>query len=110
LGDSDNRPIKWMALETLESKQYSEASDTWAFGVLMWELCTLAKQPFAEVDPFEMERYIRDGYRLAQPVNCPDELFAIMAYCWAAQAHERPTFGHLQICLQNFYSQLTKYV
>jgi RYK receptor-like tyrosine kinase len=49
LGDSENRPIKWMALEVLQSKQYSEASDTWAFGVLMWELCTLARQPFAEV-------------------------------------------------------------
>jgi RYK receptor-like tyrosine kinase len=57
-----------------------------------------------------MERYLQDGYRLAQPVNCPDELFAVMAYCWAAMTQERPTFGHLQICLQNFYSQLTRYV
>lgn len=74
LGDSENRPIKWLALEALQKKQFSEASDTWAFGVLMWELCTLARQPYAEVDPFEMEHYLRDGYRLAQPVNCPDEL------------------------------------
>jgi len=42
--------------------------------VLMWELCTSAKQPYAEVDPFEMEHYLKDGYRLAQPFNCPDEL------------------------------------
>lgn len=46
----------------------------WAFGVLLWELATLAQQPYAEVDPFEMADYLRDGYRLAQPVNCPDEL------------------------------------
>lgn len=74
LGDSENRPIKWMSLEALQHKQFSEASDSWAFGVLMWELCTSAKQPYAEVDPFEMEHYLKDGYRLAQPFNCPDEL------------------------------------
>lgn len=74
LGDSENRPVKWMSLEALQQKQFSEASDSWAFGVLMWELCTSAKQPYAEVDPFEMEHYLKDGYRLAQPFNCPDEL------------------------------------
>ncbi|XP_049534374.1 tyrosine-protein kinase Dnt-like [Anopheles darlingi] len=110
LGDSENRPIKWLALESIQYKQFSEASDTWAFGVLMWELCTLAKQPYAEVDPFEMEHYLRDGYRLSQPINCPDELFAIMAYCWTMLPMERPSFDQLQICLQDFYAQLTRYV
>jgi hypothetical protein len=27
-----------------------------------------------QIDAFEMENYLRDGYRLAQPLNCPDEL------------------------------------
>jgi RYK receptor-like tyrosine kinase len=68
----------------------------WAFGVLLWELTTLAQQPYVEVDPFEMASYLRDGYRLAQPVNCPDELFAVMAYCWAMSPDERPTFSQLR--------------
>ncbi|XP_055589163.1 tyrosine-protein kinase Dnt [Uranotaenia lowii] len=110
LGDSENRPIKWLALEAIQYKQFGEASDTWAFGVLMWELCTLARQPYAEVDPFEMEHYLRDGYRLQQPINCPDELFAIMAYCWTMLPMERPSFEQLQVCLQDFYAQITRYV
>ncbi|SPP85511.1 tyrosine-protein kinase Dnt [Drosophila guanche] len=110
LGDSENRPVKWMSLEALQHKQFSEASDSWAFGVLMWELCTSAKQPYAEVDPFEMEHYLKDGYRLAQPFNCPDELFTIMAYCWALLPGERPTFAQLQSCLSDFYTQITRYV
>ncbi|XP_067621951.1 tyrosine-protein kinase Dnt [Eurosta solidaginis] len=110
LGDSENRPVKWLSLEALQHKQFSEASDSWAFGVLMWELCTYAKQPYAEVDPFEMEHYLRDGYRLAQPFNCPDELFTIMAYCWALLPIERPTFAQLNGCLTEFYAQVTRYV
>lgn len=74
LGDSENRPVKWLALEVLQKRVYTEASDTWAFGVLMWELCTLARQPYHEIVDDEMEQFLRDGYRLAQPVNCPDEL------------------------------------
>lgn len=27
-----------------------------------------------QIDAFEMENYLREGYRLAQPQNCPDEL------------------------------------
>lgn len=96
LGDNENRPIKWMALETLQKKLYSTSSDIWSLGVLLWELATLAAMPFEvytkifsnrfspyinkcivilqEVDPFELGPYLRDGYRLGQPVNCPDEL------------------------------------
>lgn len=110
LGDNENRPIKWLAIESLLSKTFTTSSDVWAFGVLLWELTTLAQQPYVEVDPFEMATYLRNGYRLAQPINCPDELFAVMAYCWAMSPDERPTFSQLIVCLQEFHTQLTRYV
>lgn len=46
----------------------------WSFGVVLWELVTLAQQPYADIDPFEMAAYLHEGYRLSQPPNCPDEL------------------------------------
>uniref|UniRef100_A0A0A9YWX3 receptor protein-tyrosine kinase n=3 Tax=Lygus hesperus TaxID=30085 RepID=A0A0A9YWX3_LYGHE len=110
LGDNENRPVKWLAIESLTQRQFTTASDVWSFGVLLWELTTLAQQPYVEIDPFEIPEYLRDGYRLAQPVNCPDELFGVMAYCWAMSPDDRPTFPQLQVCLQEFYTQLTRYV
>lgn len=110
LGDNENRPIKWLALESLISKTFLTRSDVWSFGVLLWELTTLAQQPYVEIDPFEISAYLKDGYRLAQPINCPDELFAVMAYCWAMHPEDRPTFVQLQVCLKEFYMQLTRYV
>ncbi|KAI5748705.1 hypothetical protein M8J76_001307 [Diaphorina citri] len=88
----------------------SLAGRPWAFGVLLWELTTLAQQPYAEIDPFEMAASLQDGYRLNQPVNCPDELFSVMAYCWAMNPEGRPTFPQLHSCLQEFHAQLTRYV
>lgn len=46
----------------------------WAFGVTLWELMTLGQTPYVDIDPFEMAAYLKDGYRIAQPINCPDEL------------------------------------
>ncbi|XP_071545509.1 tyrosine-protein kinase Dnt-like isoform X3 [Panulirus ornatus] len=110
LGDNENRPVKWLSLEALIHKQFTPANDVWMFGVLLWELTTLAQQPYIEVDPFEMAAYLRDGYRLAQPNNCPDELFGMMARCWAPVPEDRASFPHLLSCLQDFYSALGKYI
>ena len=36
----------WMAPEVLEKGEYSFKSDMWSYGVILWELQSLAKVPF----------------------------------------------------------------
>ncbi|XP_046452287.1 tyrosine-protein kinase RYK-like isoform X2 [Daphnia pulex] len=110
LGDNENRPIKWMAMESLTRRDFSTASDIWSFGVVLWEVTTLAQQPYVEIDPFEVGRVLRDGYRLTQPVNCPDELYAIMAYCWSSSKSDRPTAPQLYRELHQFHQTLNEYI
>ncbi|XP_078419672.1 tyrosine-protein kinase RYK isoform X4 [Cetorhinus maximus] len=110
LGDNENRPVRWMALESLVNNEFSSASDVWAFGVTLWELMTLGQTPYVDIDPFEMAAYLKDGYRIAQPINCPDELFAVMACCWALDRDERPKFQQLVQCLTEFHAALGAYV
>ncbi|XP_060820115.1 tyrosine-protein kinase RYK-like isoform X3 [Bombus pascuorum] len=110
LGDNENRPIRWMALETLQHNQYSTATDVWSFGVFLWELATMGQQPYVEVDPFEMMACLRDGYRLAQPRPCPDEFFAVMAVCWLGLPRDRPTMPQLLAYLQDFHDALGGFV
>uniref|UniRef100_UPI00398F3334 tyrosine-protein kinase RYK n=1 Tax=Pristiophorus japonicus TaxID=55135 RepID=UPI00398F3334 len=110
LGDNENRPVRWMALESLVNNEFSSASDVWAFGVTLWELMTLGQTPYVDIDPFEMAAYLKDGYRIAQPINCPDELFAVMACCWALDREERPKFQQLVQCLTEFHAALGAYV
>lgn len=110
LGDNENRPIRWMALESLQRNEYSTATDVWSFGVFLWELATLGQQPYVEVDPFEMMACLRDGYRLAQPRPCPDELFACMEACWLGPSRDRPTMPQLLAYLQDFHDALGGFI
>jgi len=80
LGDNENRPVKWLALESLLKKEFTQSSDVWCYGVTLWELMTLGQQPYFEVDPFEMAAYLMDGYRLFQPINCPDKLYVLTVF------------------------------
>ena len=111
LGDSnESRPVRWMAAECLESGQYQPLSDVWSYGVLLWELCSLAQTPYANVDPFEMLSYLQSGLRLPQPPNCPDDLFTVMACCWALSPEERPHFTQIIACLDAFLNKLNAFI
>jgi len=109
LGDNENRPIKWMAIEALAGR-YGPASDIWAWAVTMWEVLTRAQQPFPDVDPFEMETYLLEGFRLHQPVNCPDQLYRVIVSCWSHSAHHRASVSTIYSHLQEFNTQLQQFV
>jgi RYK receptor-like tyrosine kinase len=110
LGDNDNRPVKWMALDSLQSGHFTASSDVWAWGVVMWEILTRAQQPFPDIDPGEMESYLAEGFRLHQPVNCPDQLYTVMVSCWSHRPHHRAGLPALYTHLKQFNTQLQQFV
>jgi serine/threonine protein kinase len=46
-------PIKWMAPESLRTKEYSKMSDVWSFGILCYEILA-GKEPHADANPTEI--------------------------------------------------------
>ncbi|KAM5229802.1 macrophage-stimulating protein receptor isoform 2-T2 [Hipposideros larvatus] len=88
-------PVKWMALESLQTYKFTIKSDVWSFGVLLWELLTRGAPPYPHIDPFDLIPFLAQGRRLPQPEYCPDFLYAVMRCCWAANPAARPTFGVL---------------
>uniref|UniRef100_A0A663EUG1 receptor protein-tyrosine kinase n=1 Tax=Aquila chrysaetos chrysaetos TaxID=223781 RepID=A0A663EUG1_AQUCH len=88
-------PVKWMALESLQTQKFTTKSDVWSFGVLMWELLTRGASPYPGVDPYDMASYLLRGRRLPQPCHCPDTLYRVLLSCWAPAPEERPSFTGL---------------
>lgn len=110
LGDDENRPVKWMAYESLLHNSFNSSTDVWSFGVTMWELLSCGQQPYVEVDPEQMTSVLQKGKRLSQPYNCPDELYGLMYCCWQLDCRDRPTGEQLLIALRDFNVQLLQYI
>lgn len=71
---------------------------------------TLGQQPYGNIDAFEMLNFLKQGHRISQPVNCPDELFTVIACCWALSEDERPGFGQMIVCLTDFLNALSNFI
>ncbi|XP_072540997.1 macrophage-stimulating protein receptor isoform X2 [Salminus brasiliensis] len=99
-------PIKWMAIESLQTQKFTTKSDVWSFGVLMWEMLTRGASPYPDVDPYDMTPYLLQGRRLPQPQYCLDSLWCIMLQCWNPEPDFRPTFSTLVKDLQSIHSAL----
>ena len=90
-------PVRWMAFETLTVGKSSMMSDVWSFGVFIWELYTLAKIPYNELEGGrDIVEYLDANKRLAKPDGCPDPLYALMMSCWDGVPRQRPTFQQLK--------------
>ena len=71
-------PWKWMALEYLEDARFTMTSDVWSYGVVVWELFSLGKEPYPGKSYNEMLKLFKSGYRLP----CPEEVQNIKS--WSA--------------------------
>uniref|UniRef100_A0A8C4YF70 Tyrosine-protein kinase receptor n=1 Tax=Gopherus evgoodei TaxID=1825980 RepID=A0A8C4YF70_9SAUR len=93
-------PVRWMAPESLIDGVFTNRSDVWAFGVLIWESLTLGHQPYPGYSNLDVLHHVQSGGRLELPNNCPDDLWDLMTKCWAQEPHNRPTFCYMQEQLQ----------
>ncbi|XP_031723364.1 macrophage-stimulating protein receptor-like [Anarrhichthys ocellatus] len=99
-------PVKWMAIESLQTQKFTIKSDVWSYGILMWELLTRGASPYPNVDPYDIAHYLLKGRRLPQPQFCPDTLYSIMLACWDPEPECRPSFNCLVTEVQHILSCL----
>uniref|UniRef100_A0A8C9S4G1 Hepatocyte growth factor receptor n=1 Tax=Scleropages formosus TaxID=113540 RepID=A0A8C9S4G1_SCLFO len=99
-------PVKWIAVESLQTQKFTTKSDVWSFGVLMWELLTRGASPYPDIDPYDIIPYLCKGRRLLQPEFCPDPMYAVMVQCWDPVPERRPTFASLVSDISNILDGL----
>ncbi|XP_078617341.1 proto-oncogene tyrosine-protein kinase ROS-like isoform X1 [Branchiostoma floridae x Branchiostoma japonicum] len=95
-------PVRWMSPESLVDGVFTNQSDVWSFGVLLWEIMTMGNQPYPARTNLEVMHFVRSGGRLDKPYNCPDDIHQLMLRCWSKTASNRPTFRYSLDFLERF--------
>ncbi|XP_011648405.1 insulin-like peptide receptor isoform X2 [Pogonomyrmex barbatus] len=92
-------PVRWMAPESLKDGVFTSFSDVWSYGVVLWEMVTLASQPYQGLSNDQVLRYVIEGGVMERPENCPDSLYNLMRRTWNHRATRRPTFIDIETLL-----------
>ncbi|XP_026862828.2 protein-tyrosine kinase 6b [Electrophorus electricus] len=102
-------PYKWTAPEAISRGRYSNKSDVWSFGVLLYEIVTNGGVPYPGFTTNEaVKQVMHHGYRMPAPPNCPQCIYDIMLSCWSDKPENRPDFKQLKSDLENMnrYTEL----
>ncbi|XP_017847643.2 insulin-like receptor [Drosophila busckii] len=103
-------PVRWMPPESLRDGVYSSASDVFSYGVVLWEMATLASQPYQGLSNEQVLRYVIEGGIMQRPENCPELLHRLMHRCWHHRPTARPTFLEIIAYLEQLSDPLFKEV
>ncbi|XP_016340343.1 tyrosine-protein kinase TXK-like [Sinocyclocheilus anshuiensis] len=88
-------PVKWSPPEVLHFNKFSNKSDVWSFGMLMWEVFSEGKTPFENRSNLEVVEEVTQGGRLYRPHRASAHIYNIMYRCWHERPHGRPSFSEL---------------
>ncbi|UJR30946.1 hypothetical protein I4U23_018458 [Adineta vaga] len=95
-------PIRWTAIEAIDYRKFTSASDVWSFGVLSWEVLSFGERPFWNWSNQDVIKAIKNYYRLPPPMGCPDVLYRLMLTCWNEDYLQRPKFAEIVQQLTQF--------
>jgi len=103
--DSGKLPIKWTAPEALKHSQFSNKSDMWSFGILLWEIYSFGRVPYPRIPLGEVVKHVEKGYQMEAPEGCPQPVYKIMKDAWELDPEKRPTFSSSRDSLELFRTQ-----
>ena len=98
----------WMAPEVLSGKEFTEASDLYSFGVILWEIYTRS-EPYKEFKDYSVfkDHICNQNYREKIPNDCPPRLADLMSKCWHADPSKRPDFAQVLDTIEDILIDIT---
>lgn len=88
-------PIKWTAPEALRESRFTNKSDMWSFGILLWEIYSFGRVPYPRIPLSDVVMHVERGYRMEAPDGCPKEIYDIMLRAWELDLPKRPMFSDI---------------
>ncbi|UMM16228.1 hypothetical protein L5515_013332 [Caenorhabditis briggsae] len=102
-------PYYYSSPESWDTQKFNEKSDVWSFGVCLYEIFSLGKEPYADVKEVQNSKndlmvYLKAGNHLSRPEFCHPEVYKVMELCFNLDVDVRPNFS---LCLEYFAEHLS---
>ncbi|RHZ60632.1 hypothetical protein Glove_351g12 [Diversispora epigaea] len=98
------RVIPYMAPETLKRREYTQASDIYSFGMIMYEVFT-SYPPYYNISHDEkLVILIRDRYKPEIICEIPQLLKDLMEKCWDIDSSNHPKATELKSQLREYFN------
>lgn len=106
---TDLGPIRWSAPEAIRKKAYSEFSDVFSFGVVLYEIFYQAL-PWSAYDTMDVAIRVCSGERMnlqleSRKREVPDSISSLMIRCWSHEPQERLAMVDVVNILQLLYQE-----
>ncbi|KAL6063116.1 Tyrosine-protein kinase receptor [Balamuthia mandrillaris] len=89
-------PVRWMAPESIKDRVYSEKTDVWSFGVVLWEIASFGEMPYKQLTPMQVSvQVVTEDLRLEPPEGAPEVFGELMMECFEKRQDDRPSFKSL---------------
>lgn len=96
-GSRKELPVRWMAPESLDRNRWSEKSDVFSFGVLIWEIMSMGRVPWGlGSSNREIQEQVTRGEKLPCQSHWPPSLVDLMNQCCSLSPKDRPSFQELK--------------
>ncbi|KAG9509366.1 Activated CDC42 kinase 1, partial [Fragariocoptes setiger] len=110
MNETTKIPFPWCAPESLKLKQFSHASDSYMFGVTLWEMFSFGQEPWVGMSGGDIVAALDQGKHLPCPSSCPPNIYNVMLQCWQMNPSQRPGFSSLGQYLSTSYPLEVKVV
>jgi len=84
-------PLKWMSPEALVDRKYSQKSDVFSYGVVLYEIFARSP-PWPNVPHVEVASRVISGNRMKLHHSFPSSIKTLITNCWKGMPEERPSF------------------
>jgi serine/threonine protein kinase len=99
-------PLKWTAPEALNYRKYSTFSDCYSYGMVLYEIWSVGREPLPGISIKEVPDLVTNGFCQAPPPGCPRAIYELMVKLWNPKKRQRPPFSAIVQYLQQPDEQL----
>ncbi|KFD49478.1 hypothetical protein M514_09663, partial [Trichuris suis] len=104
-------PVRWSAPETLADRLWTQKTDVWSYGVMIYEFFSNASLPYFEVEPFDgkiLLHYLKEGNKLRASKDMPPDVVKLMHSTFDLNPALRPNMTQIVATIQTILKRMPK--